>query len=334
MEKNISSLTSTKDNDKLLDEKMRAQNQRQQTLYFLICVTSNLSYENASNLIESLCPPFIHGLQPKLLTITVPRFPPSSEEQARAWSREYWPVAYKKNKFFGAHPNIVSRAEKQMQEVAGRWMSLARRVGKESSEGLMGEPIGAVVVERNSSQIPSIVVVAGDARWNNCEQIEANRNGNVMAHAVMRAIGLVARKRRDLLKEDGQGVSKPDSSAYFMDLPLTHIEAEAYMRNTLAPHGYLCLGLELYVTHEPCVMCAMAILHSRFERLVYSERLPRTGGISAEVCVEGNGDASHAQGLGYGLFWRSDLNWKLLAWQFISESYCSSTNLSSPDTHA
>jgi len=53
-------------------------------------------------------------------------------------------------------------------------------------------------------------------------------------------------------------------------------------------------------------MCAMAIVHSRFGRLVFGKRMPATGGI----CADGE--------LGHGLFWRKELNWTLLAWQWES----------------
>lgn len=194
---------------------------------------------------------------------------------------------------------------------------------------MLGEPVGAVIVDRKSDRTPLLIVAAGDARWVDVANDTRSGCGNVMAHAVMRAIGLVARKRRDLVEEETSGEGGLDHSQIFADKPLTSVESDAFSMNNMVPGGYLCLGLEIYVTHEPCVMCSMAILHSRFTRVVFGQRLPRTGGITAGVTSE-----ELELSLGYGLFWRPELNWKLPAWQWDDGQGCSQVELRSLSVHA
>lgn len=200
-------------------------------------------------------------------------------------------------------------------------MELARLVGSEVSVTRKGEPIGAVVVHRNASVGATPVVVAGDARWKDADQPAVGSWGNAMAHAVMRAIGLVARKRRGLLVAEHHSAKEPDSSDVFADSPLAELENSIYSKHNLAPGGYLCLDLELYVTHEPCVMCSMAILHSRFAKVIFGKLLPHTGGMSAVMNTNDGNSKSERPGLGYGLFWRPELNWKLLVWQWVDDEF-------------
>ena len=35
------------------------------------------------------------------------------------------------------------------------------------------------------------------------------------------------------------------------------------------PNGYLCTGFDVYVSAPPCLMCSMALVHSRISRLFY-----------------------------------------------------------------
>ena len=305
----------------------------QSTIYCLIGSNSTISSQRAAEFLTSLRLLPVNGSQPKLQIINVPLLPPTSSDQASSWSQDFWPVVYKKNNPFGPHPSAVSRAEEEMQDFAGEWMNVAERAAIEGFEAEMGEPIGAVVVSRDSHRGPVIVAAAADARWHGAGKNTRNGSGNVLAHAVMRAIGLIARKRRALLGESSHKDTGSDTSGFFVDVPVTPTEAIVYSKETLTSGGYLCLGLDIYVTHEPCTMCSMAILHSRFGRIVFGDRLPRTGGIAVESCQNAAGVSSPCDSLNYGLFWRPELNWKLMAWQWQNE-HRPQLKLSSFDTHA
>jgi len=71
----------------------------------------------------------------------------------------------------------------------------------------------------------------------------------------------------------GWGFNQPISS---FD-PTAHAEVMA-LRDAAGRLGnYRLVGCTLYVTMEPCVMCAGAILHSRVARVVYGAREYKTG---------------------------------------------------------
>lgn len=56
------------------------------------------------------------------------------------------------------------------------------------------------------------------------------------------------------------------------------------MRDAAASIGnYRLLGCELYVTLEPCAMCAGAIMHARVERVIYGAADPKTGACGSVV---------------------------------------------------
>ena len=297
------------------------------TLQFLACTKRSISAERLQQLLLSTNVFATNQIETHIRTIKVPVTPPLSHEQAKQLSQNYWPTVYKGGNPFGPHPAIVTCAVDEIQDQAGHYMSLATRAGEATSSGGRGEPFGAVVVERNSNSAgPSVVAVAGDARWENITEARSQGNGgNVMAHAVMRVIGMVAKHR--LTASDTHTTYRTSSKQpnYFADEPLTLFEKNIYSSCRLAPGGYLCLDLELYLTHEPCVMCSMAINHSRFGRVVFGQRMPRTGGLAADVVAADDNASSSlieeeaAERPGYGLWWCEKLNWKFLTWQWVDD---------------
>ncbi len=59
--------------------------------------------------------------------------------------------------------------------------------------------------------------------------------------------------------------------------PTAHAEIAALRDAARNLANYRLPGCELFVTLEPCAMCAGAILHSRIARVVYGARDPKTG---------------------------------------------------------
>ena len=59
--------------------------------------------------------------------------------------------------------------------------------------------------------------------------------------------------------------------------PTAHAEIAALRDAGRNLENYRLPGCELFVTLEPCAMCAGAILHSRIARVVYGARDPKTG---------------------------------------------------------
>jgi len=59
--------------------------------------------------------------------------------------------------------------------------------------------------------------------------------------------------------------------------PTTHAEIVAMRRAGTRLGNHRLVGTTLYVTLEPCAMCAMALVHARVSRLVYAASDPKTG---------------------------------------------------------
>ena len=63
------------------------------------------------------------------------------------------------------------------------------------------------------------------------------------------------------------------------------LEGEAEPEGAKNGAQYLLTGLSLFVTHEPCLMCTMALLHSRVKEVFYLVPMPKTGGCGGIACV-------------------------------------------------
>lgn len=88
----------------------------------------------------------------------------------------------------------------------------------------------------------------------------------------------------------GRGYNQPISAHD----PSAHAEIMALRAAGRQLANYRLPGSTLYVTLEPCVMCAGAILHARVSRLVYGARDPKTGAQGSVIDLFGElPDALH-----------------------------------------
>ena len=76
----------------------------------------------------------------------------------------------------------------------------------------------------------------------------------------------------------GEGSNRPISSCD----PTAHAEIQALRSAASAIGNYRLPEATLYVTIEPCTMCAGAIVHARIKRLVFAAREPKAGAIVSQ----------------------------------------------------
>lgn len=67
--------------------------------------------------------------------------------------------------------------------------------------------------------------------------------------------------------------------------PTAHAEIEVLRAGGRAVGGYRLAGTTLYVTLEPCVMCASAIVHARVARVVFGAWDPKAGAAGSTINV-------------------------------------------------
>src|SRR5450432_3119472 len=83
--------------------------------------------------------------------------------------------------------------------------------------------------------------------------------------------------------------------------PTAHAEIVALRHAATLLGNYRLPECELYVTLEPCAMCAMALLHARVKRVVYGARDPKAGAAGSVIDVFGNAALNHHTSVEGGL---------------------------------
>ena len=75
--------------------------------------------------------------------------------------------------------------------------------------------------------------------------------------------------------------------------PTAHAEIVAMRSAAKVLGNYRLLGCTLYVTLEPCAMCAGAMIHARLDRLVFAAADPKAGAAGSVLAVLNHPQLNH-----------------------------------------
>ena len=83
--------------------------------------------------------------------------------------------------------------------------------------------------------------------------------------------------------------------------PTAHAEIVALRHAALLRENYRLPDCEIFVTLEPCAMCAMALLHARVKRVVFAAADPKTGAAGSVANLFADARLNHHSQLQGGL---------------------------------
>lgn len=235
-----------------------------------------------------------HGLGPPFL-VPVPARPPLTRDQFEE-ARTHWPTAFHEDKRVTSAlaGQLFSAGERvAMQDHMARAVRAARQA---LAQGFRA--VGAVVVDPAEDRVL--------ATGHDCRSA-----ASPLLHAVMVCIDLVAQ---------GQARGAYDLRAHptctFSPAAAPPARAGAVRKleeeEDEDGQPYVCTGYDLYVTREPCAMCAMALVHSRIRRVFYGAASP-----------------DGALGTCFRVHARPDLNHRFQVFRGVLEDQC---RLLDPDT--
>jgi tRNA(adenine34) deaminase len=92
---------------------------------------------------------------------------------------------------------------------------------------------------------------------------------------------------------DGSIIGRGSNRPLFDSDPTAHAEVLALREAGKAMGNYRLLDCDLYVTVEPCAMCAGAITHARIRRLIYGAEDAKTGAVHSMFQVLNHPKINH-----------------------------------------
>ncbi|ORY40733.1 cytidine deaminase-like protein [Rhizoclosmatium globosum] len=202
----------------------------------------------------------------------VSKYPPVTREQLNEW-KACWPMSFHEPR----KEAPIEFTDSDLTNIEG-FLNLVNTTANDtpSSKGQLS--IATAIVDPKTSQVISV-----------CRD---NRHRHPLQHAVMQAIAGVAEKERE--RRESKSVPVTTRKRKSLDSDESVIGNAPYLGDSEdeGGDGYLCTGLDAYLSREPCAMCSMALLHSRIRRVFYEE--PRKdGGLGSAYKIHVHPNLNH-----------------------------------------
>ncbi|KAI9016455.1 cytidine deaminase-like protein [Phycomyces nitens] len=227
-------------------------------LSLILCQKSAISLDALENLVRE------HDVakQIKPTIIQLSKYAPKNRQQYEAW-KHLWPMTFREDT-----RNDPKFSPQEIKDIVQHMEQLVA-----NSDG----HIGARIVD------PSGNVMA--------EERDTRETKHPLHHAVMNCIDSVAFKEREMASLVGS--KRPKRKAHQISDELeTSVESPSPLTEETSKAAYLCTGYDIYITHEPCAMCAMALVHSRIARVFYSVPT-RTGCLGTVLKIHSHPSLNH-----------------------------------------
>jgi tRNA(adenine34) deaminase len=92
---------------------------------------------------------------------------------------------------------------------------------------------------------------------------------------------------------EGEIIARGQNRVLRSNDPTAHAEMVALRGAASALGNYRLNGVTLYVTLEPCAMCAGAMIHARIDRLVFAAADPKAGAAGSVLSVVNHPSLNH-----------------------------------------
>lgn len=270
---------------------------RPHVLEMLLCLAGPVA--GTRSLAELLPHPAVdpRGLGQPFL-VPVPAWPPLTRGQFEE-ARAHWPTSFHEDKHITRALAGQLFSAQEQAEMQGHMERAVRVARQAATRGLRA--VGAVVVDPASGR----VLATGH---------DCSSSASPLLHATMVCIDLVAQGQGqgtyDLRPHPACSFTPASASQGVQAISVHTLDKDMDTDDNGLP--YVCTGYDLYITREPCAMCAMALVHSRVQRVFYGAPSP-----------------DGALGTRFRIHARPDLNHRFQVFQGVLEAQCRQLD---PDT--